>query len=383
MRHPARRRARRTRAAAAAGAGAGSATRRRATAAPSAAAWRTPIPSAELPLVAQVLEARLVLRSQVRHAHAAGRRRSSQAAMTTALAAGRMPRRKSSGRSGASARPARPSPRSAAAMAISPWSRPRAQVAIDDDGTLHARGLRRRRRGADAARLSRACAAARRHAARTRRRCDDVAHDAAAALEPGGDLHASADYRRHLAGVLATRVLQSRLRQPRGPRRERKALFDRGRGERHRHAPARSRRAPRWSTGCARICISPARMSAASTASAARARCMLDGEPVRSCLMYRGAGGRPSRHHGRGPRAAGRTPERPAGQLLRDARAAVRLLHARHADRGAGAARRQSAADARTRSAMRSAAISAAAPAISRSSRRSRSRRSASPERRK
>jgi CO/xanthine dehydrogenase FAD-binding subunit len=37
----------------------------------------------------------------------------------------------------------------------------------------------------------------------------EVAHDAAAAIEPGGDTHASADYRRHLAGVLATRVLQS------------------------------------------------------------------------------------------------------------------------------------------------------------------------------
>jgi CO/xanthine dehydrogenase FAD-binding subunit len=37
----------------------------------------------------------------------------------------------------------------------------------------------------------------------------DVAHDAAATLEPGSDTHASADYRRHLAGVLITRVLQS------------------------------------------------------------------------------------------------------------------------------------------------------------------------------
>jgi CO/xanthine dehydrogenase FAD-binding subunit len=37
----------------------------------------------------------------------------------------------------------------------------------------------------------------------------DVAHDAVAMLEPGSDTHASADYRRHLAGVLITRVLQS------------------------------------------------------------------------------------------------------------------------------------------------------------------------------
>ena len=34
---------------------------------------------------------------------------------------------------------------------------------------------------------------------------------------------------------------------------------------------------------------------------------MLDDEPVRSCLMYAGAGGRPSSHHGRGPGAAGRS----------------------------------------------------------------------------
>ena len=38
---------------------------------------------------------------------------------------------------------------------------------------------------------------------------DDVAHEAVATLEPGSDTHASAAYRRHLAGVLITRVLQS------------------------------------------------------------------------------------------------------------------------------------------------------------------------------
>jgi len=35
-----------------------------------------------------------------------------------------------------------------------------------------------------------------------------VAHEAAAALEPDSDIHASTAYRRHLAGVLMTRVLQ-------------------------------------------------------------------------------------------------------------------------------------------------------------------------------
>jgi CO/xanthine dehydrogenase FAD-binding subunit len=36
-----------------------------------------------------------------------------------------------------------------------------------------------------------------------------VAHDAAIELDPGGDLHASAGYRKHLAAVLAARTLRA------------------------------------------------------------------------------------------------------------------------------------------------------------------------------
>jgi CO/xanthine dehydrogenase FAD-binding subunit len=43
-----------------------------------------------------------------------------------------------------------------------------------------------------------------------------VAHDAAAASEPGGDLFATAAYRRHLAGVLAARVIRTAHEQARG-----------------------------------------------------------------------------------------------------------------------------------------------------------------------
>src|SRR5258708_36139806 len=53
----------------------------------------------------------------------------------------------------------------------------------------------------------------------------------------------------------------------------------------------------------------------------------------------RGAGAWPSHHNGRGAGKSGRLDERAAGQLLRGARLAVRLLHARDADRGAGIAR--------------------------------------------
>jgi CO/xanthine dehydrogenase FAD-binding subunit len=43
-----------------------------------------------------------------------------------------------------------------------------------------------------------------------------VAHDAAIELDPGGDLHASAGYRRHLAAVLAARTLRAAHENARG-----------------------------------------------------------------------------------------------------------------------------------------------------------------------
>ncbi len=45
-----------------------------------------------------------------------------------------------------------------------------------------------------------------------------AAHDAAAELDPGSDLHASADYRKHLARVLAARVLRAAHEQARNKR---------------------------------------------------------------------------------------------------------------------------------------------------------------------
>ena len=40
-----------------------------------------------------------------------------------------------------------------------------------------------------------------------------VAQSAAVELDPGGDLHASSAYRKHLAGVLAARVLRAAYEQ--------------------------------------------------------------------------------------------------------------------------------------------------------------------------
>ncbi|HTF13576.1 MAG TPA: FAD binding domain-containing protein [Burkholderiales bacterium] len=45
----------------------------------------------------------------------------------------------------------------------------------------------------------------------------DAAHAAATETQPGGDLHASVEYRRHLAGVLAARALREARERARGP----------------------------------------------------------------------------------------------------------------------------------------------------------------------
>ena len=85
-----------------------------------------------------------------------------------------------------------------------------------------------------------------------------------------------------------------------------------------------------------------------------------------------GAGRRAPAHHHRGPEPRPRRAERAAGCLLRDARAAVRLLHARHdpgRPRAAGAHARSRRAPTSSRP---SPATCAAARATARSSRRSR-----------
>ena len=100
---------------------------------------------------------------------------------------------------------------------------------------------------------------------------------------------------------------------------------------------------------------------------------LIDGAPVRSCLMFavQADGYAITTIEGRDARA-GRAVAG-AGRVLRDARHAVRLLHAGDDPHRARAARRTTRRRPATRSSRRSPATSAAAPATRRSSKRSRS----------
>jgi CO/xanthine dehydrogenase FAD-binding subunit len=163
-------------------------------------------PSAELPLVAQVLEARMVLRtrSDTRTLPAAS---FFEDAMTTAVQPGEClteiqwpiwgERKAGSAFTEVSRRHGDFAMVAAAA-----------QVAVDEDGQCT-----RATFGVGGAaptpvafpELAQRLVGTRLDGAVLR----EVAHDAAASLQPGSDTHASADYRRHLADVLAARVLQA------------------------------------------------------------------------------------------------------------------------------------------------------------------------------
>jgi CO/xanthine dehydrogenase FAD-binding subunit len=163
-------------------------------------------PSAELPLVAQILEARMMLRSKsgARTLPAAS---FFEGAMTTGISPEEcleeihwpVWREKKTG--SAFTEISRRHGDFAMVAAA-------AQVAVDDDGlcTRATFGVG----GAAPTPVAFPALAQRLVGARLdKTTLRDVAHDAVAALEPGSDTHASADYRRHLAGVLVTRVLQS------------------------------------------------------------------------------------------------------------------------------------------------------------------------------
>ena len=163
-------------------------------------------PSAELPLAAQVLDARMVMRST------SGTRTLAAAsffedAMTTAVRSDecvceiQWPVWREHRTGSAFTEISRRHGDFAIAAAA-------AQVAVDDDGrcTRAAFGVG----GAAPTPIAFPELAKRLIGTRLdKQTIRDVTHEAAATLEPGSDIHASADYRRHLAGVLAARVLQS------------------------------------------------------------------------------------------------------------------------------------------------------------------------------
>ena len=103
----------------------------------------------------------------------------------------------------------------------------------------------------------------------TRRRSPRRTRRPSAAVDPDDDIHASGAYRKALVGTMVERALQSAAAQiavsaaHASPIRSQRQA-GRGRGR----AAAHARRLPAPS-----LCGSPARMSAASTASAAPARC--------------------------------------------------------------------------------------------------------------
>ena len=95
----------------------------------------------------------------------------------------------------------------------------------------------------------------------------------AAAVDPSDGMHASAEYRRHLTGVLAGRAAAARLRHG-------------GRDERARRSPSTAAACTSTSTtacccptSCATRSACAARTSAASTACAAPARCSSTAAP--------------------------------------------------------------------------------------------------------
>jgi CO/xanthine dehydrogenase FAD-binding subunit len=163
-------------------------------------------PSAELPLVAQVLEARLLLRSQ------SGTRTLPASAffagpMMTTIAADecleeiRWPVWRDKKTGSAFTEISRRHGDFAMVAAA-------AQVAVDDDGccTRATFGVG----GAGPTPIAFPALAQRLVGSRLDQTLiHGVAQDAATALEPGSDTHASAAYRRHLAAVLTRRVLQS------------------------------------------------------------------------------------------------------------------------------------------------------------------------------
>ena len=345
---------------------------RSATGAPSAAASRMPIPASELPACMLALSATIVVRGP-----GGERRIAAEDFFTgiyeTALVAGGIAGR---GRIADRAQriPRISSTNSRGGTAITPLSASRRRRSLQGDRFADLRlGLFRRRRPAGAGEGGRqSCIGVADHAGAAGRCVGGAWRRARSARRPAGvacDAPAS--------GKSAAGALRGRAARPPRSRRRRYvrdgAMCDLAR--RQRRARRRACAAAAQSGGF------PARASAADRHAcrlrAWRLRRLHGARQRRDRAFLPDAGGAGARRVGRDHRGTVRLrrDRRSAGGVSRSQRAAMRLLHAGHADGGAGSAASRAASRTASRSASISPAITAAAPAIRPSSTRSRATR--------
>ena len=197
-------------------------------------------------------------------------------------------------------------------------------------------------------------------------------------LDPPSDVHASSEYRRHLAEVLSLRA-----RRPGRAERAERSADGRRSGEPPHRGRGRTATTYEREVEARQLLIHFLRDDLDLTGS----HIGCDTGNCGACSVIVDGDAREELHDARRPGrrrdASGRSRGSPTGDELtalqqafqRAPRAPVRLLHARDADERDRAARRATRARARTRSARRCRATSAAAPATGTSSRRSRPRR--------
>ena len=181
---------------------------------------------------------------------------------------------------------------------------------------------------------------------------------------PGADGRGPVDYKRHLAGVLTQRALRRaiRARPPPGGLTINVSMTVNGEQVTHDIEPrlllVHFLRETLDLTGTHWGC---------DTSNCGACVVLMDGEPVKSCTIAGGDVRRPRDPHRRVARGRRRARPDPAG-LPRAARAPVRLLHARDADDDAARCSTRTRTRPTRRSAPRSRAPSAAAPATRTSS---------------
>ena len=243
----------------------------------------------------------------------------------------------------------------------------------------HARGrrhLHRQRRGEPRRRRARRDRLRRRRArAAEPESADDetpcARRSAAPASMPPFDVHASSEYRTHLAEVLAVRAVAQAPRERASDRGTRLDVSSRGdrRHDQRRRVYEREVEARKLLIHFIRddLDLTGSHIGC-DTGNCGACSVIVDGTLVKSCMMLAVQADGSSIETVEGL-ADGRRADGAAAGVQRPSRAPVRLLHARDADERDRAAPREPRARARTRSRRRCRATSAAAPATGTSSR--------------